>query len=245
MLTQSAPAIVNALSGALPENVIQALTQSLGNCNQPLTHRAPINLQPRSRSENGPATYGPGAWRPQDYYDLMPSASDSFSADVPGWGAPGGTNNHNWYGDTFSFPTSQEFNLNNYYGGPNVFNAGDSYFDQQYTVNHTTENHTTNNLTVNVINGRPVRGPAGRPGARGARGFDGNVAVDVGLDGLLPRPKNRQLLTGVRSRRAQFSVVTDVRFDADTCRLLVDKVDLPPVVTRVEPDRGTLTYYGP
>lgn len=244
MFTQSTPAVINALSGSLPENVIQALTQSLGNCNQPLTHRAPINLQPRSRSENGPGTYGPGAWRPQDYYDLMPAASDSFAADVPGWGAPGGVNNHNWYGDTFSFPTSQEFNLNNFYGGPNIFNAGDSYFDQQYTVNQTTENHTTNNLTVNVINGRPVRGPAGRPGQRGGRGFDGNDGND-GLDGLLPPPKNRPLVTGVRAKRAQFSVVTDVRFDADTCRLLVDKVDLPPVVTRVDPDRGTLTYYGP
>lgn len=244
MLTQSIPAVINALSGSLPENVVQALTQALGNCNQPLTHRAPVNLQPRTPSESGPGTFGGGAWRPQDYYDLMPSASDSFSADIPGWGAPGGANNHNWYGDTFNFPTSQEFTLNNYYGGPNVFNAGDSYFDQQYTVNHTTENHTTKNLRVNVINGRPVRGPAGRPGERGGRGARGDDGVN-GLDGLLPPPKSRPMLTGVRSKRAQYSVVVDVRFDADTCRLLVDKVDLPPVVTQVTEDRGTLNYYGP
>ena len=244
MFTQSAPALVNAMSGTLPDEVLRALTQALGNCNQPLTHRAPLNLQPRTPRQNGPGTFGDGAWQPQDYYGIMPDASDSFYADIPGWGAPGGANNHNWYGDSFNFPTSQEFTLNNYYGGPNVFNAGNSFFDNQYTYNHTTENQYATNLNVTNINGRPVAGPPGRPGDRGGRGQAGEDGL-VGFGADLPAPQQRNILTGLKSRRASFTVVVDARFNTDTCRLELDRVDLPLVVTSVREVPGQITYYGP
>ena len=246
MLTQSAPAIVNALSGILPDAAVRALTQALGNCNQPLTHRAPLNLQPRNPQQNGPGTFGVDTWQPQDYYDIMPTASDSFSADIPGWGGPGGANSNNWYGDTFNFPTSQEFNLNNFFGGPNIFNAGNSFFDNQYTYNHTTENQYTTNLNVTYINGRPVAGPPGRPGDRGASGRAGSDGLD-GLDGrdaILPAPKQQKIITGVTAKKASFAVVVDVRFNSDTCQVEVDKVDLPDVVTSIKEVPGQITYYG-
>jgi hypothetical protein len=49
----------------------------------------------------------------------------------------------------------------------------------------------------------------------------------------------------VRGIPARFDVVVDVEFDPDTCELLVDKIQLPPVITKVETRSHTLQYYGP
>lgn len=256
MFTQSAPAIVNALNGTLPDTVVKQLIQALGNCNQPLAHRGPVQFQPRGPRESIPGGIdGDGQWSPQDYFDLLPELSQQFDADMPGWGTPGGWGNRNFYGDTFNFPTSQEFTLNNYYGGPNVFNAGDSYFNNAYTFNHTTENQYTTNLNVTYINGRPVQGPAGRPGDRGVDGIglDGWDGLDgrpgrpgePGRDGreaILPPRRFKKFVSGITPRKASFTVVTDVSFDPDTCQLNVDRVDLPEVVTGLNVGYGGISY---
>jgi len=44
MLTQMMPALIDALRQVLPPEAIGPLSQSLGNCAQPLTHRAGVNL---------------------------------------------------------------------------------------------------------------------------------------------------------------------------------------------------------
>lgn len=212
MFTQSSPALVNALSGALPENVVKALTQALGNCNQPLTHRAPVNLQPANAQQSGPGYYTGGQWNPQDYQNILPTASDRSNVDIPNWEGPGGWNSGNFYGDTFQFPTSQEFTLNNYYGGPNVYGGGNSYFENLYATNQTVQNLTAQSLTVQNINGTPVVGPAGPPGARGDRGADGVPGAGGmngingwngwnglnGKDAVLPLPKKRQIMDGIK-----------------------------------------------
>lgn len=173
MLTQATPPLIKALQGIFPPNAIKQLTQSLGNCNQPLTHRGDINVQPRGpANRNGVAQSG--GWNPNDYPDLFPNAGelDNGQFDVAGWSA-GDWNNHNYYGDQFFFPTSQEFILNNYYGGPTNNFGGNTFFD----------NSTHRNINVETINGAPAPGaPGGAPpvappavvaGAPGQDGQDG------------------------------------------------------------------------
>ena len=42
MYTQSAPSLMNALSGYLPDAAVRAVVQALGNCQQPLAHRGEV-----------------------------------------------------------------------------------------------------------------------------------------------------------------------------------------------------------
>jgi hypothetical protein len=186
MLTQSAPAIVNALSGVLPDNAMRALVQALGNCNQPLAHRGSVSLSPGKRSEAGPGFVNGNAWNPQSYESLLPTQESADGVDVPGWDSPGGWGSSNYYGDNFDFRTNSEFSINNYNGGPNFYNAGDQYVDNSYsnTVNSQTTN--TTNLNVTNINGVPIQGPggpAGRKGERGERGERGRGRDYVLLTG--------------------------------------------------------------
>jgi hypothetical protein len=176
MLTQSAPAVFKALSGVLPDAAIQALVQAVGNCNQPLAHRGPISLSPGHLRESGPGYMQGGRWNPQDYSSLLPTQESARGVDVPGWDSPGGWGSSNYYGDTFNFPTNQEFSISQYYGGPNVYNAGDQYTDNSYSNTVNTTNVNTKNINVTKINGRPIAGPGGPQGQRGERG-------ERGLDG--------------------------------------------------------------
>lgn len=254
MLTQSAPAIVNALAGVLPSNAVQALTQALGNCNQPLTHRGPITFSPPDPQQDGPGLVGPGRWNWGDYAHLLPNSDQQANLDVAGWEPAGGWNNHNYYGDTFNFPTSQEFTLNNYYGGPNVYNGGNSFFENSYVTNLTVQNQQVTNLTVETINGEPVVGPAGPPGARGDRGDDGrpgNAGVNGfngrnGQDGRDFRPAVKQafVMTGVNVQRRNQRVVSGVSFNEETCELEPTFKTIS-FVDSVEPVVRFLWYYGP
>lgn len=175
MLTQTIPALVNALSGTLPAPALRALTQALGNCNQPLAHRGSLAFSPQTRAEAGPGYAGGGAWNPADYADILPDTSSATGFDVPGWSEGAPWNVTNYGGDTFNFPVNQAFQLNNYFGGPNVFNAGDMYTSTMHTENHTTNNIDARNINVQNINGQPIVGPAGPAGARGQDGQDGQV----------------------------------------------------------------------
>lgn len=246
MLTQSAPAIVNALNGSLPDDTVRALTQSLGNCNQPLTHRGDINFQPSSPRQDGPGTYSGGQWNPQDYSGLFPDTSRGAGADVPGWGGPGGINSSNFYGDQFFFPTSQEFTLNNFYGGPNVYNGGNAYFQNTYADNSTTQNLTVTNLTVNTINGEPVDGAAGPPGQQGPQGQQGAAGGGVVVNNQIPLPPPQQdwFLDDAVLEFEPVEVVTNVWFDPDTCELTAQKRRLR-VPLRLKLRGHPLRFYGP
>ena len=172
MLTQAMPSLVRALDGVLPPEALKQLTQALGNCNQPLSSRSDVSLQPPTLRTDRGLIYG-DRWDPNnpDYRNLIPdSGPDPFVVDVPGWNGPGAWNNNNYAGNNFNFSTPQYFNASNYYGGPTFNVGGNSFFD---TVN-------TTNINVSLINGEPpapVAGPAGPPGAAGRDGADGQDAA--------------------------------------------------------------------
>ena len=144
------PALAQALSGALPEAALRQLMQSLGNCQQPLTHRGAINIQPTNvTGANGLARTG--TWRPSDYTGLLPSAGDNVFVDMAGNSYNDTTNSNNYDGHQFHFPINQDFNYSNYYGGDTFNVAGNSTFDNS-TVNTLTAGDTNiQNLTVKNI----------------------------------------------------------------------------------------------
>ena len=152
MFTQSMPALAQALSGALPEAAVKQLMQALGNCQQPLTHRGSINLQP-------PTTTGPGGlaqngtWNPGKYTTLMPKAGDNVFVDMPGGNTTNNsvTNTTNYDGNNFYFPVNQDFNYSTYYGGDTFNVAGDSTFNNSTVNNFTSQNSTIENLSVTNV----------------------------------------------------------------------------------------------
>ena len=145
MFTQSMPALAQALSGALPEAALRQLMQSLGNCQQPLTHRGAINLQPPGTTGAG-GLARPGTWRVSDYTNIMPKAGDNVFVDMAGDQYNRTDNSHNYDGNNFSFPLNQDFNYNNYYGGDTFNVAGNSNFD----------NSTHNTLNAGDLNVRKI-----------------------------------------------------------------------------------------
>lgn len=255
MFTQSAPALVNALSGVLPPNAVQALTQALGNCNQPLTHRGAVNFSPPTVRESGPGYTNGGQWDPFQYPGLLPYADQANAVDIPGWESPGAWNSSNFYGDTFQFPTNQQFTTNQYLGGPNIYNAGNQYTSTLYTENHVSNNLSVNNINVSYINGEPVSGPSGpsgndglngAPGAPGAPGQDGLVAFG-GFFGGGRLKKNFRLLGpflsgnprvslrgALRVTKATISIPTSFAIDPDTCAVSVSGTEEVDVVTQVQ-----------
>ena len=176
MFTQSMPALAQALSGALPEAALRQLMQSLGNCQQPLTHRGSVNFQPPEATGAG-GLARPGAWKTSDYRDLLPNAGQDVFVDMPGYGGGGGiTNTNNYDGNQFSFPINQEFNYTSYFGGDTFNVAGDSTFNNTYNNNVTTNSLTTNNINATYINNTYV-GQAGRDGVDGAAGAAGRDGI--------------------------------------------------------------------
>jgi hypothetical protein len=250
MLTQAAPALVNALSGSLPDNAVRALMQAIGNCTQPLSHRGAVNLGPRSPGETGPGSWGGGAWNPFDYPDLMPDSSAAHGrpdmVDVPGWGSPGGWGSTNYGGDTFNFPINQNFSLNNFYGGPSVYNAGDQFTNNSYTTNQKVTNQIdARRINVQVINGRPVRGDAGPQGVAGVAGEAGedggfggvNVRYAVVGPYLRPQP-GPDTVTVLRDVSLggviDIEYVKDVTWDPEICDIVktFDTVGIPTTIRK-------------
>jgi hypothetical protein len=201
MLTQTIPALIDALKQALPPEAIGPLAQALGNCAQPLAHRGGVNFAaPRKRNANG--TYqgsvyggnslsGGNAWNPALYQNLFPGGDTYNSGDYHNQVDIGGMNltwnEGNRYDSQFYFPTNQVFQQNQYFGGPTVNITGGQQVD--YINNQYFDGDTINvsNVTTEVINGDPVAGPAGAPGADGKDGQRGAPgAPGVGFGALPP-----------------------------------------------------------
>lgn len=181
--TQNMPALARATNGQMPQQMVQALMQVLGNCAQPLSHRGPINLQPSLPSPGRGGVYPPGPWDPGTIPGLIPDPGSIRGGpgggaviDIPGFG---GNDWHSriYLGDQFSFPISQEFNTFSTYGGPTNYFGGNTYID-----NSSHDNITTNNIDARTINNFPApgtpgtigtAGPAGSPGAAGLSGSSG------------------------------------------------------------------------
>jgi hypothetical protein len=247
MLTQAAPAIVQALAGVLPDAALKQLVQALGNCVQPLTHRGQVNVQPDSGKLPGGFEPSGGRWNPNDYQGIMPRAGGGGFTDFPGYSQNWNTNNY--AGSQFSFPTNAEFNTNNYYGGPTFNVGGNSYFENSYVTNHTTENLTTNNFNVRYINNFPVEpGPAGPPGDKGDRGNDGAPGADGG-GGFDPRTKADAFLDSLPAIGPAEGLVVipgdAIHFNAETCTVTVDPFQITLPVKAGQPQLRAIRYYGP
>ncbi len=184
MFTQSMPQLAQALSGALPEAALRQLMQALGNCQQPLSHRGAVNIQPPNTTGAG-GLARPGVWRTSDYRDLLPTAGQDTFVDVAGDTYNNTNNTNNYDGHQFNFPINQDFNYNNYFGGDTFNVAGNSTFENTTINNTTTENLNTTNLNVDYINNTYV-GQAGRDGASGRDGRDGITTVLFGGGGFVP-----------------------------------------------------------
>lgn len=168
MLTQSMPAVIRALQGVLPPAAVKQLTQALGNCNQPLTHRGAVNLQPASPRQTGPGTYGGGQWSVNEYGDLIQQDSQSFY-DMADYSS--NWNSYNYGGDSFYFPTTQNFNVINNFapGGTNL--GGETVAERIFTRE--------------IV----FLGPPGADGVDGIDGRDGRdelpgLAGQDGADGI-------------------------------------------------------------
>lgn len=207
MLTQSAPALWNALSKSLPPAAVQQLVGALGNCRQPLAHRGDMSLQPSGPQLLG-GVLGGGQWNPRDYQDLLPEShqitnvyndNSQFLIERAG---DSYNNTSNYYSDQFYFPTNLEFSNNNYFGGPTFHVEGNTYHSN---VDARTLNVT--NLTVQTINDQQVPGapglrggdgalgPAGAPGDAGAAGRDGRNGL-AGPAGPPGQPGNVVVIFG-------------------------------------------------
>jgi hypothetical protein len=167
MYTQSMPALVKALTGVLPPAALKQLTQALGNCNQPLTHRGTVNIAPEQYLYNNGIAPG-GTWNPNEYNDILPTSSEAAGSDIvlPGFGgAP--WNSFNYGGDSFFFKTDAAFNTNAYYGGPTFNVGGNVQFDNTQTTTLNANELITQNIITENINDAPAPASPGVPGFAG------------------------------------------------------------------------------
>ena len=271
MLTQAIPSLVTALSQALPQNVVSQIASALGQCAAPVTHRAGINVQPNTYQQvlNRNGTYQGGGWNPSDYPGLLPGMEQVGNL-------PFGTNNQlqnfvdinnyssdyssNYYGGAnFNFPTTNEFSISEYYGGPTNYFGGNTQFTNAFTTNLTTENFFTTTINGEPAPGAPGRpgsrgpaGPAGSPGAAGAAGRPGNPGA-AGLPGVttvrLVRDPSNTPPVNLRIQTAPFLRATALRAkgDLDTTSITIPTtasgtIDVP--VYEFDPASCTISQNG-
>lgn len=183
--TQSMPIFAGTAGVRLDPQLLQMFMQAFGNCGQPATHRAPVNVQSPGPSKNNNGVYSGGQWNPSQYTSIFQNiVNEGPYIDMPGFTSTWNTVNYG--GDSFYFPLSQDFTTNQFYGGPTFNVGGDVQFQNTYT-----NNVYTNNINTPTINGIPAQGdpgadgpagPAGTPGAAGLPGFNGFDGFD-GLPG--------------------------------------------------------------
>lgn len=191
--TQTMPLFAGTAGSQMDPQLMQMFMQAFGNCGQPATHRGPVNIQTQGPPRNNNGVYGGGQWNPGDYATILQNIiNEGPYIELPGF--TNTWNTVNYGGDTFTFPLSQEFTTNQFFGGP-TFNVGGNV---EFTT-AVTNNLTTNNINTTTINGEPVpgepgaegpSGPAGSPGAAGIPGLNGFNGFDglPGPAGLPGRP---------------------------------------------------------
>lgn len=187
MFTQNMPAFIDALRPAVPSSSLGPLAQSIGNCAQPLAHRAGVNFVAQRKPNNNGTYSGGGAWNPAQYQNLIPGNEYATNVDVGGMNIT--WNEGNRYDSQFYFPTNQVFTQNQFFGGPTINVTGGANID--YITNNTYEGDTVNvtNVTTEVINGDPVQGPQGPPGADGRDGQRGAPGAPGGVFNAIPPGK--------------------------------------------------------
>lgn len=231
MLTQAIPGLVQALSQALPQNVVSQIASALGQCASPVTQRAGINVQPSSYqgiTQNNGVYYG-GGWNPADYQSLFQNIGGAtYQNGNNGLQNIVDVNNYssnyasNYYGGSnFFFPTDNQFTTNQYYGGPTNYFGGNTQMENTFTTNF-----TAGDIYVDYINGEPApgtpgaqgpAGPAGAPGRAGAAGRPGAPGAPgaAGRNGLtlvrFVRDPAQQPQVALDTRTAPFLRATNLR----------------------------------
>jgi hypothetical protein len=185
MLTQAMPALVKALQGVLPPTAITQLTNALGNCQQPLEQRAPVNLTPTVNT-NKDGTLNNQTWNPIDYQDLFNNVKNYIDQSVNY--RAGDWNTTSYGGPTYDFRSTLNDYSNSYYQGPTIYNAGNSTFNDTYTNNSYVQNLYTVTINGNPAPGDPgAGGPPGMPGSGGPPGQNG-ANGDAGAAGAPGQP---------------------------------------------------------
>jgi hypothetical protein len=230
MLTQAVPSIIQALGASLPDQTVKSLTQAIGNCVQPLTHRGSLNIQP-SILGNRRGVYTGQNWSSSKYASILPPAGSQAFADIPGYNA-GDWNSVNYEGSQFYFPTDNYFNNSNFYGGDTTNIGGDTNFQ-----NINTQNLTVNNLTITGGTNQPGRdgkdgaagdaGPPGDPGSvepisppgGGGQGQSGYPSETVRFVTGLREGGSRMRVIKIKTTSGSAEVVTGATFNAETCSI--------------------------
>lgn len=218
MLTNTMPSVVKALQQVLDPTTLKAFTQALGNCNQPVTQRGPVSVQPNSfylRAGEYPTNNTSFGYNSHNYSQYNQFFQNNFNPIFPPFNplfpdpqppisilppdlVPGDTridmgdtiNNTTNINNNF-YNTEYAFNTEqqfNYEGPTNNYFAGDTYIDNSFTDNSVTNNSSTTNLNVTNINGNPVEGPSGPPGQPGRDGRDGRDGAPGAPGMLVPVP---------------------------------------------------------
>lgn len=188
MNTQAMPALVQALSGVLPDTAVRGLLQALGNCQLPVQSRGAVSFQAPQQTIGGAnASFGQGLvqggqWSPSSVpAGYLPTASQvsgllptgfldpfqmfggGFGVDIPQ--APGFSTapfSQNFYaGAQFVFPTEQQFNISNVFPGPTVNIGGSTSFNYAQGETLVFNNAMFNSIT---IGGTTIGGGGGVPG---------------------------------------------------------------------------------
>lgn len=188
------PALTKALAGVIPPPALRQLTQALGNCNQNVTQRGDVQVQPNAwmNANNRNGTYAGGTWNPSDFADLLNNIDGREYFDIAGdqYHSSNGSygnqlydfsvNNsypQTFFGDTINIggDTFNTTNANNYYNTTqNVNYAGDT-IDNRVTYGNVITN--VGGITQNFFNA--PAGPPGTPGSAGTNGRDGRDGVSV------------------------------------------------------------------
>lgn len=230
MLTQAIPGLVQALSQALPQNVVSQIASALGQCASPVTQRAGINVQPtpyQSITQNN-GVYQGGGWNPSEYQSLFQNLGGlNYQGGNQGLQNIVDVNNYssnyanNYYGGSnFFFPTDNQFTTNQYYGGPTNYFGGNTQMENTFTTNLTAGDIYVTNINGEAAPGTPgsqgPAGPAGSPGRAGAAGRPGAAGAPgaAGRNGLnivrfVRDPAQQQVAIDTRS--APFMRATNLR----------------------------------
>lgn len=184
--TQNMPQLARTVGASMDPQLLQMWMQALGNCGQPVTQRAGVNVQPGNFGPQSNGVYSGRQWNPNSYQNLLQNVANEGSyVDLPGFTS--NWNSVNYGGDQFNLPISQDFTLNSFFGGPTMNVGGDVAFNSTFS-----NNVNTTNVNTTTVNGFPApgtpgsqgfAGPAGEPGAAGIPGMIGSDGAN-GFDGL-------------------------------------------------------------
>lgn len=263
MLTQAIPSLVTALSQALPQNVVSQIASALGQCAAPVTHRAGMNVQPNTYQQaiNRNGTYPGGGWNPSDFPGLLPSMEQIGNlgvfnnqqlqnfVDVNNYSSD--NSSHYYGGSNFNFPTTNDFSISEYYGGPTNYFGGNTQFTNTFSTNVNTTNINTTTINGEAAPGTPgARGPAGPAGSAGAAGQNGASGAPgrPGFPGASGLPGGRGLTgaagrAGTAGRDGKDGDNYDVRYEDKQIPITV--YEFNPSTCSSDPVESTITIQVP